>query len=205
MDKSLYSKIKIEDAGEICRRIIEDASSQANNILANAKKEASNILNEARQEADNRKKDILKRHELEVGQIKQKIFSTINLEKKRLSLEEKSEFIDIIFEKVKVMAMEFRKNPGYRGFMEKAICEGIEVVGASEADVLYSTIDEKLINEDIIKNIKGAALNFKKSGFKDIGVIVQSRDGSRIYDNTFSARFKRLHDEIYMDLLKGEF
>jgi V/A-type H+-transporting ATPase subunit E len=205
MDKSLYSKAKIEDTGEICRRIIEDATFQADFMLTRAEKEKSEILKEANQEAENKKKEILRKNEIDIEKIKQKIFSTLNLEKKKLFLEEKGRFIESIIEKVRETAMEFRKDPGYKKFLEKAVSEGVEVVGEKEAEVLYSGLDEKIIKDDFIKNINGVALEFKKSDFKDIGVIVQSKDSRLIYDNTFSARFKRLYDEIYMDLLKGVF
>ncbi len=205
MDKSLYSKAKIEDAGEICRKIIEDASAQADFMLTAAEKEKSGILKEANQEAENKKKEILRKNEIEIEKMKQKIFSTLNLEKKKLFLEEKGRFIEAIIEKVRETAMEFRKDPGYKKFLEKAISEGVEVVGEGEAEVLYSGLDEKIIKGDFIKNINGVELEFKKSDFKDIGVIAQSKDSRLIYDNTFSARFKRLYDEIYMDLLKGAF
>lgn len=202
MDKSLYSKVKIEDAEEICKRIIEDASSQADIVLINAKKEKARILEEANIEAENKKKEILKKNDIDIEKIKQKIFSTLNLEKKKLFLEEKSGFIKAVLEKAREMAVEFRKNPGYKKFLENAISEGVEVIGGGEIEVLYSGLDEKIIKEDLIKDIKGVALKFKKSEFKDIGVIVQSLDSRLIYDNTFSARFKRLHDEIYMNLLR---
>jgi len=203
MDKSLYSKAKIDDAGGICRKIIEDASAQADSILTSAVKEKSKILKEANHEAENKKKEILKKNDLEVEKIKQKIFSTLNLEKKKLFLEEKGRFIGAVFEKVKEIASEFRENQGYREFLEKAVSEGIDVIGEAEAVVLYSALDENIIKSISIKNIKGVVLEFKKSDFKDIGVIVQSKDSRLIYDNTFSARFKRLYDDIYMDLLKG--
>ena len=205
MDKSLYSKIKIEDAEEICRRIIEDATSQADSMLANAGKEKSRILEEAVHEAENRKKEILKKDEVDIEKMKQKIFSTLNLEKKKLFLEEKGSFIEIILKKVREMAMEFRKDPGYKKFLEKAILEGIEVLGEGEAEVLYSGLDEKIIKDDFSKDTKGAAVQFTKGNFRDIGVIVQSKDSRLIYDNTFSARFKRIYDDIYMDLLRGAF
>ena len=202
MDKSLYSKAKIEDAGEICRKIIEDAAAQADSILTSARKEKSKILEEANHEAENKKKEALKKNDIEIEKMKQKIFSTLNLEKKKLFLEEKSRFIETILEKIREMAIEFRKDPGYKKFLEKAILEGIKVIDEGEVEILYSGLDEEIIKDDFIKNIKGAALEFKKSGFKDIGVIVQSRDSRLIYDNTFSARFKRLYDEIYMNLLR---
>jgi len=200
MDKSLYSKVKIEDAEEICRRIIEDASSQADVILANARKEASGILKEAGQEAENRKKDILKKNDIELEKMKHKIFSTLNLEKKKFFLEEKGRFIEAVLDKVKEKALEFRGDPGYKNFLEKAVLEGVEVIGSAEAEVLYSELDENIIKEGFMKD---GQFRFKKGGFKDIGVIVQSKDARLIYDNTFSARFKRLYDELYMDLLRG--
>ena len=205
MDKSLYSKAKIEDAGEICRKIVEDATAQADSILASAEKERSKILEEASHEAENKKREALKKNDIEIEKTKQKIFSTLNLEKKKLFLEEKSRFIETALEKVREIAAEFRKDPGYKAFLEKAISEGVEVIGEGEVSVLYSALDEKIIKEELVKNMKGVSLEFKKCDFKDIGVIMQSKDSRLIYDNTFSARFKRMHDDIYMDLLKGAF
>jgi len=200
MDKNLYSKVKVEDAEEICRRITEDAASQADVMFMGAKKEKARILEEANLEAETKKKEILKRNELEIDKIRQKIFSTLNLEKKKLFLEEKGRFVETILEKVTETAMEFRKDPGYRAFLEKAIAEGIAVLGEAEVEVMYSGLDEK-----IIKDIQVKGTQFKKSDFKDTGVIVQSKDSRLIYDNRFSARFKRLHDEISMELLRGNF
>nr|MBU1328968.1 hypothetical protein [Candidatus Omnitrophota bacterium] len=205
MDKSLYSMAKIEDAGEICRKIIEDATAQASSILTSAEKEKSKILEEANHESENKKKEALKKNDIEIEKMKQKIFSTLNLEKKKLFLEEKSRFIEAVLEKAREIATEFRQNPDYKTFLEKAISEGVDVIGEKGVDVLYSGLDEKIIRGDFIKNVNGIALEFKKCDFKDIGVIVQSKDSRLIYDNTFSARFKRLHDDIYMDLLKGAF
>jgi len=78
---------------------------------------------------------------------------------------------------------------------------------------LYSSKDSSIIDNVFIKDVeekstaefKKISLEFKKSDFGDIGVIVQARSGRRIYDNRFSARLKRAHDEIYMSLLKEVF
>lgn len=205
MDKSLYSKIKTEDAEEICKRIVEDATIQADIVLGDARKEFSRILEEASLEADAKIREILKRNDIDIEKMKQKIFPTLNLEKKKLFLQEKSRFIEAILKQVMALSVEFRKDSGYKNFLEKAILEGIEIIGGIDIEVLYSYLDEKIIKGDFIQNIKSVALEFKKGEFKDIGVIVQSKDSRLVYDNTFSARFKRLYDEIYMDLLKGVF
>ncbi len=205
MNKDIYSKVRVEDVEEICRRIIEDATSQANSLLINARKEKARIFEEAIKEAEAKKKEILKKNEICIEDMKQKIFSTLNMEKRRLFLEEKGGFVEIILGMVREMAMEFRKEAGYKEFLEKAISEGIKVVGREDIEVLYSGFDEKIIKEDLAGDIKGVSPQFKKSDFSDIGVIVQSKDSRLIYDNTFSARFKRMYDDIYMDLLKGAF
>ena len=171
MEKSLYSKIKIEDAEKICKRIIEDATTQGNSMIAAAKKEESNILEEAKKESESKKREIIKKSAIEIEKIRQKVFSTLNLEKKKLFLEEKSRFIETVLEKVKAIAMEFRKDQAYKQFLEKAILEGIDVVAEKDVEVLYSGLDEKIIEEIKIGNIQ-----FKKSDFKDIGVIIQSKD-----------------------------
>lgn len=202
MANQTYSKIKIEDAEEICKRIVDDAASQARDILANSQKERSRIIEGANVEAENRVQEIRKKSETEIEKLKQKIFSTLNLEKKKLFLEEKNSFIEAIFENVKALAQEFRKGNGYREFLEKAILEGARIIGQDEVEVLYSSLDEKIIKEDLVKNRYGVKFEFKKSDFKDIGVIVQSKDSRLLYDNRFLARFKRAYDETYMRLLR---
>ena len=205
MDRDIYSKIKIEDAEEICRRIKEEARSQARDILEKAQKEKERILDEALKEAEDKKQANLKKLEKEQEKAKQRIFSAINIEKKRLLLEEKSRFIEDVLNSVKEMAKEFRSTNGHKVFLEQAILQGISIIDQDEADVFYSSLDEKILEDDFVKNIeklcqarfnRKISLHFKKSDFKDIGVIVQSVDERLIYDNRFLARLKRAYDGI---------
>lgn len=214
MKEDSHLGIKTEDAQEIRRRIIEDANNQAQDILAGADKEKTGLMEEAKAEAEARSKEILKNTDIEIEKTRQRVFSTLNLEKKRLFLEEKAGFIEEILENVKGLASDFRQKQEYREFLEKSILEGVRILGEKEVDIFYSSQDEKILKDDFIKGIKTASrdilgrdvdITFKKSEFKDIGVIAQSKDARLIYDNRFLSRFKRVYEEIYMDLLKGAF
>lgn len=194
------SKLNNKDAGELCSRIREEASEEAELLLCKAEKERERILLTASEEARIKTQEILQAAEKDIAAGKDRIFSTINMEKKRIYLEAKSLFIANVIEAVKREAEIFRDNKDYIKFLRAAILEGIGIIDDKEAQVLYSRLDESRISQ-----IDNLPVEFKVSDFNDIGVIVQSRDGRFLFDNRFPARLKRLYDEIYVKLLKEGF
>ena len=153
---------------------------------------------------------MLKSLDEDTQKLKDKILSSLNLEKKRLVLSEKDRFVQAVIARAQEEAAGFRASPDYPAFLEKAVLEGIAVIADSRIEVHYSSLDEKLINEGFIRKIEAAcaaggkkqcALKFHKADFQDIGVIVYSADGRMMFDNRFSARLARMKDELYMNLL----
>jgi vacuolar-type H+-ATPase subunit E/Vma4 len=191
-----------ENIDEICAKIKKEADAEVAFILNKARKEEEKILAEARADADQRKNDLIFNLEQELGKIRDRIFSTLNLEKKKIILEEKNRLVEEVFALVRQKAVSFRKEKGYADFLRQAIAEGIKVIGTEKAVVLFSALDEKLVNEQVKGKL---AYTFKKEEFTDIGVIVQSADGRLVYNNRFEARFKRAYDELYMRLLREAF
>ena len=211
MEKRNNQEIHRENAEEICRKIKEDADREIKETLERAKKAAAITLGEARLEAERRRQELLKEFDKESQLLKERIFSTINLERKRIILEEKNRLIEDVFEKVKKEAETFRGNKDYRNFLKRAILEGIDIIDTENIDILYSFLDENIIAGGFMDDIKSicrtkgngnVSLQIKKSDFKDIGVIAQSRDGHLIYDNRFLARLQRAYDGLYLGLLK---
>jgi V/A-type H+-transporting ATPase subunit E len=214
MDKEIYSKVHQENAEEICRKIREDAAYESRVILEKAQKEAENVVGEAKQEAEKNKEAVLKELDREVQALKERIFSTLNLDKRRIVLEEKNKIINEVLEIVKREAQNFRQSQEYVLFLKKAILEGVEVIGGTDISIFYSFLDEKIIDTAFIKEIsnlrqdkinKTLSFTFYKSEFSDIGVIIQSKNGRCIYDNRFTSRLNRLYENIYMNLLKEAF
>ena len=122
------------------------------------------------------------------------------MEKRRVCLEAKSLFIEDVIAAVKREAENFRGSKDYVKFLREAILEGIKIVDDRKVQVFYSHLDEKAISQ-----VGDLPVEFKRSDFGEIGVIVQSQDGRLLFDNRFSARLKRSYDEIYVKLLKEAF
>jgi V/A-type H+-transporting ATPase subunit E len=199
-NKKDISKINSENAGEICSRIREESSEESEIILGKAHKERERILSEAFRGAEERARVILSAAEKETAQKRERIFSTVTMLKRRVDLEAKSLFIADVVAAVKREAESFRGSGDYVKFLREAILEGIKIVDDKKAQVFYSHLDE-----GIVSRFNDLPVEFKKSDFADIGVIVQSQDGRVLFDNRFSARLKRAYDEIYMKLLKEAF
>ena len=193
-------KTSSENADEICSKIREESSEEAQLILSKADKEKGRILSEASKGAESNAQAILSAAEKAMEQNRERIFSTVTMEKRRVHLEAESLFIDDVIAAVKREAENFRGSKDYVNFLREAILEGIKVVDSEKAQVFYSRLDEEAISQ-----ISDLSVKFKKSDFVDIGVMVQSEDNRLLFDNTFSAKLRRAHDEIYSKLLKEAF
>lgn len=199
-NKKDLSKINGENADKICSKVREASDAEAELLLEKAHKERERILAEAAAEARLKAQSIISLVEKDIAQKRDKIFSTVNMEKKRISLEARSLFVSDVISLVRQEAEKFRQDPGYAKFLKDAILEGVKVVDDKKAQVFYSGLDEALISQ-----MKDLGVEFKKSDFSEPGVIVQAKDGRSLFDNRFSARLKRLYDDIYVKLLKEAF
>jgi vacuolar-type H+-ATPase subunit E/Vma4 len=199
-NKKDVSKVNGENAEKICSRINEESSTEASFLIEKAKKERERILSEASKEAFVQSGVILSAAEREAARERERIFSTVTMEKRRISLEAKSLFITDVITAVNKETENFRANKDYAPFLREAILEGVRIVDDKRAQVFYSHLDEA-----VISGIKDLSVEFKRSDFNEIGVIIQSQDGRLLFDNRFSARLKRAYDGIYMKLLKEAF
>lgn len=202
MDDKKLPLVNMENVTEICAKIKKEADAEVSYILNKANKEAAKIIDESKKNAGQQKEEVIFSLEKELGKIRERIFSTLNLEKKRIVLEEKTKVVEQVIGQVRQIAARFRQEKGYAEFLKEAVLEGIKVIGTEKAVVLYSSLDEKLIHDQLKNKL---AYTFQKGEFSDIGVIVQSSDGRLIYDNRFEARLKREYDDLYMRLLREAF
>jgi vacuolar-type H+-ATPase subunit E/Vma4 len=212
MKKELLSNVNQDNAEAICAKINQDADLEVKQLFERAQKEAQHILDGAKKEAETQKAALLRDLEKEVEKGKERILSTLNLEKKRLILDGKQKFVEEVLSDVKQKAAMFRNDPGYTEFLIQAIVEGMEVLDVDRGVIYYAAADEHIFNGGFMKKAaeacrkalaKECSLTLNKSDFNDIGVIVNSHDGRMMYDNRFEARLNRMYEDIYMELLKG--
>jgi vacuolar-type H+-ATPase subunit E/Vma4 len=211
MNKETVNPLNIENAEAICAKIQQDADAEVKQLLERARSQAQSVLDEARASSQTAKDAALQSLDKEIEKLKDRILSTLNLEKKRLLLDGKQSFVENVLAEVNRKAGVFRNDSAYGEFLVQAIVEGVRVIEATSVVVYYSVIDEHIFSDSFVKKISGlcagalskpCSLTLNKSDFKDLGVIINSEDGRMMYDNRFGARLERAYDEIYMELLK---
>ncbi|MFA5338063.1 MAG: V-type ATP synthase subunit E family protein, partial [Candidatus Omnitrophota bacterium] len=152
--KEIYLKENVENAGEIRKKIYEETEYETKEIVNRAKTLAKDLLNDARLTAEKSKAEGILDLEKKISAIKERIFSALNLEKKRVIMGEKSRFIDEVFLELNSQAKAFRGNPEYIPFLKETILEGVTVIAAKGLEILYSPLDEKIIDDTFIAEAK---------------------------------------------------
>ncbi|MFA5099705.1 MAG: V-type ATP synthase subunit E, partial [Candidatus Omnitrophota bacterium] len=131
MNKETVSPMDHDNADAICARITQDADAEVKQLFERAQAQAQSIVAQARVAAEAQKAVLLKDSEKEIDKSKDRVLSTLNLEKKRLILEGKQSFVDTVLDEVKQKAVKFRADPAYIRFLAGAIVEGVRVLGAA--------------------------------------------------------------------------
>jgi len=182
--------------------IIKQAKIQAEQIISTAKKQAETIIKKEKEKAQRF-----------CSMMEQKAEATFNMELRKMRLQMKQRFADLVLEKVHSLAPIFRQKPEYRTFLQKAIMEGIMVIDREKIIVKFSPEDKIFFDAEMEKEItemsqqlfkKRFSISLVEGEFKEIGIIVCSEDNLITYENTFSARLKRMYEKIYSELLSEE-
>jgi vacuolar-type H+-ATPase subunit E/Vma4 len=213
MDKKTEEQsVQEKNAGLIIDHIKEESGREAATIIERARGEAEKIVQDGAAETERTQTQMREALRQELEKMRERIFSSVNLEKKRIVLEEKDNFIQQVVAGVRDLAGQVRKSPGYDDFLRRAVAEGARVVDDAQVEVTYSAADEKLFLSagfvpslesfcrDLLK--KPVALRCIKGDFDEPGVIISSVDGRIQFDNRFSSRLTRREGEIYERLLK---
>jgi len=194
-----------DNAGQICHKIQVDSQAQAADVADMARQEVSRILDEASEEARAAGIEFSRQTDNDIERLKELVFSTLNLEKRKVVLGAKNSFADDVLNLIHQKAAAFRNAEGYRDYLTRLISVGAQVVDSKDVTVIYSCLDQNLFEAGFINRIKNACLgcdvNFQKGEFKDIGLMVQSRDGRRIYDGCFNSIISGLAERLREELL----
>ncbi len=211
MVEKILGQINSENAQSICTKIQEDADSETKVIIERAKVQADEISKNSEKMFNNKKQFLMAELEKDLQKSQEKISSTLNLEKKRILLEARSKFVDSVFAVVKQKALDFRKDAKYSEFIFASIIEGAQIIETGDIEIFYSYIDEAIFTNEFLNRLKtkitavvgkSCTISLNKNEFKDLGVIINSKDGRLVYDNRFLSRLGRNYDQFYIELLK---
>jgi len=214
MEKLDKARITGENADIICKKLKDNAESESAEILGRAESEAETILSQARVEARKQADIVLKRSEQEAALLCERINASANLEKKRAFLEERGRIAVAVFKAVNEAAESFRGSGEYALFLKKMIPEAARLLEDGSLCVVFSPEDEVLFSAEFRAEMQSACiaaasgnvvLTFLAGEFRDIGVIVRTENGNRLFDGRFSSLLQRRYEEFYGKTVKEMF
>jgi V/A-type H+-transporting ATPase subunit E len=186
-------------------QILKQAKEQAFAVIEREQRIAEHDLEFAKEDADKIKEQQKARIQSLVDTEKRKILASAEMESRRMLLEKKEELVSNIFAEAKTKLEDMRGSKLYIDAVTKSIENAVDNIG-DNLIVEFGEKDKSVFKKDLISSIessvskavgKNVKLEFKPSGENiSAGVIIKSKDGRMIIDNTFSNLIKRLEEDI---------
>ena len=184
------------------QEILEDARQKADRLVAKAKVGADRIIAEARAAAEQRRTERLAQAEEEAKRECASILLEVRRETRRHWLLEREKCIDALMAKALAEAEGASEDERRRSF-ELLAREAIAAMGMKDMRVSFAEADKSLVTRSWLEEIAHSVLDgntpaFELAPSRDAkpGLLFESLDGTRTYDNTYASRLDRMRDDL---------
>ncbi|MFA5645673.1 MAG: V-type ATP synthase subunit E family protein [Candidatus Ratteibacteria bacterium] len=204
-------EVRKKSASALKNAIAEEAQAEVQTISTRAAEEINTIIATAKETAAQIARDAKIAYEKEIAHERQKMLSSLAIDKRRILLQAHQRHVEKILLRVHTMIEKYRDNPEYRKFLLAKVTEGAEIVGGNDIIILYAKPDQALITKEFLAeatdNIlsqtkKSVSLSAEEGDFNNPGLIIMSGNKRLLYDATLISRLNRSREAIMMELLK---
>jgi vacuolar-type H+-ATPase subunit E/Vma4 len=188
-----------EDIKVLSRTVLSEVRSDVDQNLEKARKKAEAIKTQAQEEAEAIRADILANASAEAERIRGQTIASTQLKARTMQLEQREKLLKEVFDTAKQKLSTIQQSNDYEKNAQKLLREALVLLGASAAKVRTDVSTQKLFTDNVLEKMS-KELNVQiRLGVpleRGIGVIVETEDGHRQYDNTLETRLKRLQDTL---------
>ena len=188
-----------EDIKVLSRTVLSEVRSDVDQNLEKARKKAEAIKTQAQEEAEAIRADILANASAEAERIHGQAIASTQLKARTMQLEQREKLLKEVFDTAKQKLSTIQQSNDYEKNAQKLLREALVLLGASAAKVRTDVSTQKLFTDNVLEKMS-KELNIQiRLGVpleRGIGVIVETEDGHRQYDNTLETRLKRLQDTL---------
>lgn len=188
-----------ENIKVLSRAVLGDAREDAEQAMSEAKAKAETLRQEAQEDATTERSKILEQAKRESERVLSQAVAVAQLKARTMQLEQREKLLENVFSEARKKLTIMQRDSDYAQVAERLLREALSQLGANTAKVradkttqeLFTTsMLEKLSTDLKVKIQLGDALE------KGTGVVVETLDGHRQYDNTLETRLKRMQDSL---------
>ncbi len=182
---------------KIISKIESDTKAEMQHIKADAMQEAKKILDEARRQGEQEHTKIIERGKKDIDTSVNRIKSGARIDAMRTVIGAKDQVISRCFAEAREALSKLANTKKYENILRDSIDDGAKLIG-NDVIILCNKKDKRAIKK-VISGMpkKGLKISVGKENIDTIGgVVVKSKSGNVIVNNTFEAILERQSNEL---------
>lgn len=195
----------VGDVDALRNQILKQAKEQAAEMLDRAQRVLERDLVYAQEEAEEIRSQQRAKVQPMVEMEKKKVLAAAEMQARRKLLEKKEELVSRIFTEAESKLEKLRGSEVYMDTISKLIEEGVAGING-DVIVEFGEEDKGIFTPEAMSSMESRVakslgrdlqLEFRCVGNNvSAGVVIRSRDGRIVIDNSFAGRLKRLKEEL---------
>ena len=179
--------------------ILEDAHADAARIVSSAKAEAELNLRKAREEAAVTGQELLQEAKRDAEHTQQQGKAAANMDARALLLSRREKVLSDVLEGARERLRAAPTWSGYDEIVRRLVREATDHLNADEMVIHGDERAVEILNQRLLGELakeRGVSLRVGEPVTSGAGVILETADGHRRYDNTLDARLVREWDRL---------
>jgi vacuolar-type H+-ATPase subunit E/Vma4 len=188
-----------ESTRALSRAILSEARADAEQIEASAKAKADAIRQHAQDQGKAERDEILKHTRQEASRIHSQAVAAAQLKARTLRLERREKLLNSVLDAARKQFVTVQGWTDYGQIARQLAREAVDRLGAEKARVLADERTRAVLTDGVLSEVSeetGVQLQLGEPLERGAGVIAETVDGHRHYDNTLEARLERWQNAL---------
>jgi V/A-type H+-transporting ATPase subunit E len=188
-----------ENIKVLSHAVLSDVREDVERAVSEARAKAENIRQNAKERAEAERSRILEQANRETDRVRSQAVAVAQLKARTMQLEQREKLLDSVFSTARQKLTAMQRDSDYERVAERLLREALTQLGASTVKVRADQTTQELFTtsmlEKLSKDLK-VSIQLEEPLEQGTGVIVETIDGHRQYDNTLETRLKRMQDSL---------
>jgi vacuolar-type H+-ATPase subunit E/Vma4 len=199
-----------ESTRALSRAVLGEARADAEQIRTSSKAKADAIRQHAQEQGEAERDETLKRARQEASRIHSQAVAAAQLKARTLRLERREKLLNSVIDAARKQLVTVQEWTEYDQISRQLAREAVDRLGAGKARILADERTQAVLTDGALSEISeetGVQLQLGETLERGTGVVAETVDGHRRYDNTLGARLGRwqnaLRSPVYHLLMEG--
>lgn len=210
-----HTTVYEENVETVRQAVISQVRAEAREILEEAVSEAESLRQEAKREAESKRAALLRQARDEAETLREQAVAEAKIRAQRVKLSRREEQLDRVLDAARRRLCSAPEWRDYPQIVRRLAREAVERLDAEEAVIRVDERTHQAFGDrlsELLRSLEQETevlqLTIGEPLRERTGVVVQTPDGHRRYDNTLEARLARMEETlrapVYRILTKGE-